>query len=257
MRFLYTLIFSGMSLLSQGQFYFSSGYAMGIPKGKMADNINLSHSLAVSGQYRLPGAFSRILLGTDLSYGVYAHTSKTQTFTFDNGSTTRTKVNYSSYAVQAGLSGKLLLLQDKLVVPYISGKAGYTGFYSDIYIEDPIDGGNCHPLDHRNIIRDGVFSTGYGGGLQLDWSVLSRNTRKGRNWIDLSVMHTRGGNMNYINTKKLVDPSNPPVGGDGKPLNVPFINASTNQIHEHQVAQVYTTPLRLLELRLSAVFALR
>ena len=62
--------------------------------------------------------------------------------------------------------------------------------------------------------------------------------------------------MDYINTKKLVDANNPPTGTDGKPLNVRFINATTQQIHEHQVAEVYTTPLRMLEFKVSAVFCL-
>lgn len=256
MKLLYTIAFSFISIISHGQFYVKTGYAAGLPQDKMAKNISLVHSLALSGYYRLPGPLSRIWVGADMGYGVYAHTSKVQTFTFDNGETTRTRVNYTSSAVQAALAGKVLLLENKAVMPYVSGKAGYTGFYSNIYIEDPQDAGNCHPLDHRNIIRDGVLSFGYGGGVMADWSLFSKNARKGRNWIDLSVTRISGGDMDYINTKKLVDPSNPPVGGDGKPLNVPFINASTNQIHEHQVAQVYTTPLRLLELRLSAVFAL-
>ena len=36
---------------------------------------------------------------------------------------------------------------------------------------------------------------------------------------------------------------------DEKPLNVQFINDSTQSIHEHTVAQVYTSPLRMLEFR--------
>jgi len=37
-------------------------------------------------------------------------------------------------------------------------------------------------------------------------------------------------------------------------LNVQFINASTQSIHEHKVAQVYTSPLKMLEFRAGITF---
>ena len=74
--------------------------------------------------------------------------------------------------------------------------------------------------------------------------------------MDLSVNNIQGGNLNYINTKRLVDANNPPVNSDGKPLNITFINASTQQLHEHQVAEVYTSPLRMMEIKISATFLL-
>ncbi len=112
-------------------------------------------------------------------------------------------------------------------------------------------------MDRKNIIKDGTFMGAYGGGLQMDWALFDKKAPKNKVWIDINVQNIRGGRLNYINTKKLIDTSNPPTPGpDGKALNVMFINASTNEIHEHQVAEVYTTPLRMLEFKLSAVFAL-
>ena len=76
-------------------------------------------------------------------------------------------------------------------------------------------------------------------------------------YMDFRVQNIRGGDLNYINTKKLIDASAPPTPGeDGKAVSVKFINATTNEIHEHQVAEVYSTPLRMLEFRLSCVFLL-
>jgi hypothetical protein len=149
-----------------------------------------------------------------------------------------------------------MIVQDKKIIPYISGKAGYTSFFSNIFIEDPHDIDGCQPLDKKNLIKDGTFSTGYGGGIQLDWSLFSKSTEKGRRYIDIGVNKISGRNIDYINTKKLIDPANPPVGTNGKPLNVKFINATTQQIHEHQVAEVYNSPLRLLEFKINAVFCL-
>jgi hypothetical protein len=58
--------------------------------------------------------------------------------------------------------------------------------------------------------------------------------------------------VSYINTKHLVD-AQTTTDPDGKPLEVKFINVSTQQIHEHTVAQVYTSPLRLVEFRAGIV----
>lgn len=256
MRIFYTLFISLLTLTAQGQFYLQTGYSASLPQQDMNRNINLLHSVKVGGYYRLPDNLKRVWVGADLGWGMYALTTKTQTFRFRDGSSTVTQVNYSSNVVQAAMNARVTLLEDAKVLPYVSGRAGYTSFYSNIFIEDPMDIDGCRPLDQRNIIRDGTGFAGYGGGLMLDWRLFSRHARKNGGWIDLSVTNIRGGRLDYINTKKLIDPSNPPTDSDGKPLNVQFVNATTNEIHEHQVAQVFSTPLRMLEIRLSAVFSI-
>jgi hypothetical protein len=72
----------------------------------------------------------------------------------------------------------------------------------------------------------------------------------------MRVQNICGGSPNYINTKKLINAPAPPPGEDGKAVTVKFINDTTNEIHEHEVAEVYTTPLRMLEFKLSWVFLL-
>lgn len=222
----------------------------------MASNIKPLHSLSTGLMYQLPGALKRIQAGIDVGWGSYANTRKEQTFNFGNGTSTVTWVNYSSNVLQASLTSRVMILQDKKIMPYVSAEAGYTSFYSNIFIEDPHDPDGCKALDQRNLIKDGTVTTGYGGGIQLDFSLFSDNTRKGRSYIDLSVNKISGNNINYINTKKLIDANNPPTTTDGKPLSVKFINATTQQIHEHQVAEVYNTPLRLLEFKVSTIFLL-
>lgn len=256
MKLLYTSLFLIVSTLSYGQFYLSSGYTLQLPKQEMKENIRSVHSLSIAGLYRLPGKMNWVQLGADLGWGMYASTRKNQNFTFPNGDITQTEVVYNSMVIQGGLQTRIDLLRNKIVTPYLSGKAGYSSFYSNIFIENPHDPGGCVPLDQRNIIKDGTIYTGYGGGLQIDCGVFGRWGAKNRSWIDISVNNIRGGTINYINTKRLIDADNPPVNSDGKPLNVTFINASTQQLHEHQVAEVYTSPLRMLEFKISYTFLL-
>ncbi|MEO6611583.1 MAG: hypothetical protein ABIT05_05245 [Chitinophagaceae bacterium] len=256
MRYIYLLFFIMFSFCASAQFSINVGYSLGAPEQKMADNIKPVHSLAAGGMYKLPGKLERIQVGADLSWGMYANTRKMQTFNFGGGSSTETWVNYSSNVLQASIASKVFLLTDKNIMPYASGKVGYTSFYSNIYIEDPNDPNGCKALDQRNLIKDGTIMGGYGGGLQVNWDAFSKKKNNKGAYIDISVNSIRGGNLDYINTKKLIDANNPPTGSDGKPLTVRFINATTQEIHEHQVAEVYTTPLRLLEFKLSAVFCL-
>ncbi|HEV7779730.1 MAG TPA: hypothetical protein VGO58_00610 [Chitinophagaceae bacterium] len=256
MKYIYSLLLILAGYTASAQIYFNAGYSYSSPQQEMAKNINGLHSLSTGFMYRFPGKLSRIQAGIDLSWGMYADEQKKQTFNFGGGFSTETWVNYTSNVAQVRATARVFLLEDKQVMPYISGKAGYTNFYSNVYIEDPHDPNGCKALDQDNIIKDGIFSVAYGGGLQFDWRLFGSRKQAGRRYIDISVNNIRGGKISYINTKKLIDANNPPVGSNGKPLTVRFINASTQEIHEHQVAEVYTTSLRMLEFKISTVFLL-
>ncbi len=254
MKFFYTLTALCITTAASAQVKFHIGYALGAPLQAMNKNINLLHSINFGATYQLPGAFKRVDAGADFSWGSYANETKQQTFTFTNGSSTRTSVNYSSNVTQFGLGARVRLLEDKPLIPYVNGKLGFATYYSNIFIEDPDNPDGCKAIDNRTIIKDATITTAYGGGILIDFSLFTKSPYKGRKWLDLSINHVRGGNIEYINTKKLYDAANPPAQGDGKPLNVKFVNATTNEIHEHQVAEVFNTPLRMLEIKLSAVF---
>jgi hypothetical protein len=123
------------------------------------------------------------------------------------------------------------------------------------YIGDPEDGGGCHALEQENIMNDKTMYWSAGGGLQINTGIFSKKKHNARAMIDLSANTIRGGDISYINTKHLMDAPTT-TDPDGKPLNVQFINATTQSIHEHKVAQVYTSPLRMLEFRAGVVFKL-
>lgn len=253
MKYFYACLFLLACVSGTAQINVNFGYSLGAPQQKMGNNINPVHSVTTGVMYQFP-KFKKLQAGIDMSWGSYANTQKDQTFTFDNGVSTTTQVNYSSNSMQASAHAKYMLLSGKNVTPYFSGRAGYTSYYSSIFIEDPHDPDGCKALDQRTLIKDGTMFVAYGGGLQFDWALFNGG-EKGDRFIDFSVNSVRGGAIEYINTKKLIDANNPPATSGGKPLNVKFINATTQQIHEHQIAEVYNTPLRLLEFKLTAVFA--
>jgi hypothetical protein len=222
----------------------------------MSKNIQPAHSLQTGILYQFPGQLHRLSAGLEFGIGIYAHERIDQTFQFDNNTSTVLPVDYSSNVFNANLQARFNLLSDKnFIIPYINAKGGLYNFYSSIYIGDPEDDGGCHALEQENIMNDKTMYWSAGGGLQINPTIFSKNKRITKVMIDISANTIRGGEINYINTKHLMDAQsmNDP---DGKPLEVKFINVSTQAIHEHTVAQVYTSPLRILEFRAGITLSL-
>jgi hypothetical protein len=226
-------------------------YGLGLPQSQMAHNIQAVHSLHVGGLYQLPRELKKLSVGLDLGLGVYAHKTIHQTFNFNANTSTVVPVNYNSNVFNANLQARYQFLDEQaLVVPYVNAKAGLYNFYSNITIEDPDDPDGCKALDRKNLINDNTFFWGAGAGFQINPSIFSKRKTDGPIKIDISVNTLYGGKLDYINTKHLKeghDHDMPEMGG--KPLMVKFINVGTQDIHEHMVAQVYTSALRLIEIR--------
>ena len=257
MKFISTFLlgFLFFSANSQ-QWKFTTSYSLGIPRQEMSKNIQPAHSLQTGILYQFPGQLNRLSAGLEFGIGIYAHERIDQTFQFDNNTSTVLPVDYSSNVFNANLQARFNLLSDKnFIVPYINAKGGLYNFYSSIYIGDPEDDGGCHALEQENIMNDKTMYWSAGGGLQINPTIFSKNKRITKVMIDISANTIRGGEINYINTKHLMDAQsmNDP---DGKPLEVKFINVSTQAIHEHTVAQVYTSPLRILEFRAGITLSL-
>jgi hypothetical protein len=228
---------------------FISDYGLGLPQQQMGQNIQAIHSLHVGGLYQLPRQLKNLSVGLELGAGIYAHKKIDQTFNFDANTSTVVPVNYNSNVFNANLQARYQLLDEKyMIVPYINAKAGLYTFYSNITIEDPNDPDGCQPLDKKNLINDNTMYWGAGAGFQINPSIFSKRKKDGPVKIDISINTIRGGKLDYINTKHLKDEQDVPQTG-GKPLLVKFINVGTQDIHEHKVAQVYTSPLRIVEVR--------
>ena len=257
MRFIFTFLFGFLFFSANSQQWkFISSYSLGIPRQEMGKNIQPAHSMQTGVLYQFPGELRRLSVGLEFGIGIYAHETIDQTFQFDNNTSTVLPVDYSSNVFNTNLQARFNLLSDKnFIIPYINAKGGLYNFYSSIYIGDPEDAGGCHALEQENIINDKTMYWSAGGGLQINPTIFSKNKHGSRVMIDISANTIRGGTLSYINTKHLMDPSGI-TDPDAKPLDVEFINVSTQAIHEHTVAQVYTSALRMLEFRAGVTISL-
>ena len=253
MKFISTLLLCSFFFsASSQQWKLISAYSLGLPKQDMGKNIQPAHSLQAGILYQLPGRLKQLGVGLEAGIGSYASKRIDQTFQFNNNLASVVPVNYNSNTFNVNLQARFNLLPDKYkVIPYVNAKGGLYNFFSNIYIDDPYDADGCHALQQENIINDKTMYWSAGGGVQVDPGIFSpKRKHRGNVLIDISANTIHGGTLNYINTKNLQDEQTQPVTDPkSKPLNVQFINASTQEIHEHKVAQVYTSPLRLLEFR--------
>ncbi|MBC7947726.1 MAG: hypothetical protein H7Y42_07585 [Chitinophagaceae bacterium] len=250
MKFISTLLLGFVIFSADAQNWkITSAYSLGAPRKEMGNNIPLVHSAQAGFLYRMPGVFNRLSAGIELGLGIYASKRIEQTFQFNNNVTAVLPVSYNSNVFNGAMQLRYDLAgQKSLVVPYVQAKGGLYNFFSNIFIDDPHDPDGCRALQQENIINDKTLYWSAGTGLQVDPSIFTKRKYRGRVMIDLSVNMVKGGELSYINTKRLMSAQDVSTNG-GKPLSVQFINASTQEIHEHTVAQVYTSALRLLEFR--------
>ena len=242
---------------------FTSHLGFSLPQKQMSKNIKGIYGLNAGLLYSLPGQWKNLSLGHELGIGTYARKTVDQTFTFDNLTTT-VPVNYNSNAFHGNLQARFNMWDEKkfFVVPYFSAKGGLYSFYSNVVVEDPYDPDGCKALDRENIMNDRTLFWSAGGGFLVDLEFFKKKAHRrvgldegGKVRLDISAHVIRGGNMDYINTRHLMNPQDAPEPG-AKELKARFMNVSTQNIHEHSIAQVYNSPLRLFEIKAGIVVVL-
>jgi hypothetical protein len=247
-------VFIAISIASAAQMTAGFAYSLSLPQKEMKENIRPVHSMNViltSNVKKLP----KLSFGVEVGLGLYASFTKDQDIRFPDGTGINTKVSYSSNVATGGVFTRYNFLKDAKVNPYVTGKLGYANFFSKVVVADPEDEDECKPLDKKTPIRDHSFFASYGAGLQID---VSSKKNRGNAWLDISVSRLHGSNLSYINVKDIKshinnDPNTPvPTSDKSVPLSMRFVNVATQTIHEHQLAQVYTSPLRLMEIKIGA-----
>ena len=246
------MLFIATSIFASAQIDGGFSYSMSLPRHEMKQNIRPVHSLNAIFISPVKN-ISKLSWGIEAGFGTYAFFTKDQDIRFPDGMGIQTKVSYSSNVATGGIVTRYTLFKEAKVNPYLAGKLGYAGFFSKVIVADPENEDDCKPLDKKTPIYDHSFFASYGAGLQIDIS----SKKKPKNaWLDISVNQLHGTKLNYINVKDIKnhihnDPNNPaPVSEKSVPLSIRFVNVATQTIHEHQLAEVYNSPLRLLEMKI-------
>ncbi|HEY9489337.1 MAG TPA: hypothetical protein VIQ51_13425 [Chryseosolibacter sp.] len=239
------LLLAGHILWGQA-FEFGSTLNVSQPVGTMARNMNNAFGISLESSRQFKTPFSA---GLQLNFGNYGRQTTRQEFTFDDGSVTETDVNVSNNILNASLTGKHFLRNDKKINPYLSAKAGWTWFTTNLTIEDPADQYSCHPIDSDILSRDNTYTFSGGVGLRVDFQTFFKKTDADRFYFDISVHGTHGGIVGYMNVKKDRGQSIPDQDVTAK-----FIHTQTQVIHEHHVGYLYRSVLNMVDYRFGVVF---
>ena len=257
MKALYiSLLLCLSGLVASAQIRGGFSYSLSLPQKEMKENIKPVHSMNLVFMSHLK-KISKLALGIEAGFGQYASFTKDQEVRFPDGSGITTQVSYSSNTVTAGLITRYTFFTEAKVNPYATGRLGYASFFSKVFVADPEHDDDCKPLEKKTPIKDHSFFASYGAGVQIDIS----SSKKPKNaWLDISVNQMHGTKLDYINIKDIkeniqTDPNNPePITNKSAPLNIRFVNVSTQTIHEHQMAEVYSSALRLLEMKIGVIW---
>lgn len=228
------------------QSYLMSGnLTVSQPIGLMSANMDNAFGLSMELSREFKAPFSA---GLQLNFGNYGYETTRQQYTFDDGSTTETNVNVSNNIMSMLLTGKHFLRHGKKVNPYLSAKAGWSWFTTNLTIQDPEDIDGCHPMDSEILSRDNTYTFSGGAGLRVDVNSFFKHSTEGRFYLDLSVHATHGGIVKYMNVDM--------KSGHHKPdqdVIAKFINIQTQIIHEHHVGYVYSSVLNMVEYRAGVI----
>ena len=238
------LVLASPSVLAQ-TFELGTNLRAAQPIGTMANTMNNAWGLTLDASRRFKTPFSA---GIEMGFGNYGSQTSRQEYTFDDGSVTETDVNVTNNIVGLYLTGKHFLRGDKKINPYLSGKAGWTWFSTNLTIEDPEDEFSCHPIESDILSRDNTYTFSGGAGLRIDFSSIFKNSPASRFYFDLSIHGTHGGIVKYMNVE-LDGHSSPP----DQDVIAKFINTQSQVIHEHHVGYVYRGVLNMVEYRLGVV----
>ncbi len=226
-----------------------TGYQLSLPTAEMRNGWNTGHGLHGS-YYRHITKAKGLSIGADVGFGNYATKMQPQQYRFPDGSITNTTARLNSSLGNIGLGVRYQPVALGIIYPFAELQAGYFWMNSSIYIEDPSDPLGCRALENRNLVNSGTAYWAPGAGFQIQ---LNKKQASRRTALEFRARYLRGGEMEYANMKRLYHNQDQTGNqtanrGNGEaPLRVTFVNVTTNEQHQHTVAELYNHPLRALQ----------
>lgn len=225
---------------------------------KMSTNYGAGAFLSVKPHRRVP-----LFIELRGSMGQYSSKTSTETFIFDDGSTTVTDVTFRSMMNKVQLGTKFYFTPSyQRVKPYVMPMVGYNFMRSKIRIADPLDEDDCQPLVDRVSQKAQGFTYGLEAGVEMDLvGTIKGEESHGRLYFSVSYLSS-ARKMDYINIKYMSDHEHgvheeghgEASQADGRPLTTDFVNVSSNDLHSHKIAEIYTTYLRFINVNIGYVW---
>lgn len=210
----------------------------------MSTNGGIGLSVGFSPLYGSP-----FYLELKAGWGSYSAKTLSQTYEFSDGTLTTTNVSYTSSMHHYLIGSKFMLNRDHhLIRIFATPGIGIVNMRSKVVVADPMDEDQCQPLERKITQRDAGIAYSGEIGMELNMSrMFNYASEDTPHKLVLSASFLGSGrHFEYVNIRymenEVHDMNTHPAPED---LNARFINVSTNNVHEHKVAEVYHTPLRM------------
>lgn len=260
----FILFFLPLFGLSQNQWQFGMYFGTYSPFKSQMPKMSTVYGGGYSLNYK-PSPIFPVSIDWSSTFGSYYSKTQKETYVFNSSSQTTTDVTYTSNMRTHLLGAKLNFTNDYASIrPYIKPQIGWATMKSKILIADPSDTDDCHPLDKQtnNVFRGMV----YGGeaGVEVDMNKIFKGVEQNnKHYLYIAGTYLRGFNQfEYINQKYMTANehgamamgSNGTMDDDGRDVTTQFINVTTNEIHEHKIAELYKTNLEMWGIKVGYVF---
>lgn len=229
------------------------GYGFSLPQGKMAHGINGIHNITAEATLPLNFISRNLFLQPNIAYGVYGFKEFGINY-IHAGNYINTTINFNSSAYRGGLQLLYVWNRHKVLQPFAGLQAGYIEFASSFQVNDPLDPMACRALESDVFMADGTVYTGYLAGVNI------RVSKTEPHFIKFQVSQINGRAVNYVNANNITHQHQPPANNnnaENKPVFISFINPANNNIHQHQIGELFNHKVNLLEFKLSYLFYLR
>jgi hypothetical protein len=219
---------------------------------KMSTNAGVGLQFAYKPIPRFP-----MMLELKGSLGGYSSRSLSQTYIFTNNSQTTVNVNYTSGMSKLMFGTKFHIGHEfRAVRGFITPQIGVVSMHSRIRIDDPQDEDDCKALERKTTQRYAGFAYGGEAGVEVDMSRIFKGVQtENKHHLYASVNFMQSfRSFEYVNVKHMQDHDHMAMGSgsaetpateDGRDINATFVNVSTNSLHEHKIAELYRTDLRM------------
>jgi hypothetical protein len=194
--------------------------------------------------------------GLTSSFSFYGMKREPITIITPDSATLNTHLRISNYFFQIGAAGRYILpLHFDRFQPYIEGKVNGIFFQTELIIEDPEDLSNCEPLQSDLLTKDAniaaTLNFGFDFRLSKIHTAFSEESTPSNLYFFMSGGFTIGGKVSYMNVE--TEPTHfhqqASQQPDKNPYYVDFINTQTQVVHQHHVGYVYTSPVRMMEIK--------
>ncbi len=235
-----------------------------IPSKTIMPKMSVASGLGWKYSYQ-PFRFVPISLQVGTSFQSYSNRTLDQNYYFSDGSVTNTSVTYSSNMTNMTFGTRFRIGKDYAKYnAFITPMIGTQAMRSRIVIADPQDEDGCEALDRETVykFRGGIY--GIEAGVSADLNTIWRGLEEGKHRLNISTsLYQSFGNFSYINVKYMKDHDHAlmsggevlPITEDGRTdLNATFINVSTQELHEHKIAEVYNTAFKMWQIQIGYSF---